>query len=49
MPSTDRATAWSVTINNPNESDEEAINLARQKGWTVQGQKEVGDEGTPHY
>lgn len=49
MPSTDRATTWSVTINNPNEGDEEAINLARQKGWKVEGQLEKGKEGTPHY
>lgn len=47
--STARSSNWSVTINNPNDSDEECINLARQKGWTVVGQKEVGKEGTPHY
>jgi len=47
--STARATCWSVTINNPSDSDEECINLARQRGWTVDGQKEVGKEGTPHY
>lgn len=45
----DRATCWSITINNPTASDEEAINLARQKGWKVYGQEEVGLEGTPHY
>lgn len=49
MPTTDRATCWSLTINNPNEGDEEAINLARQKGWRVEGQIEEGAEGTPHY
>nr|WAE42876.1 MAG: replication associated protein [Cressdnaviricota sp.] len=47
--STARSTYWSLTINNPTDSDEECINLARQKGWTVTGQKEVGKEGTPHY
>ena len=44
-----RATAWSVTINNPVDADEENINLARQRGWRVEGQKEVGENGTPHY
>lgn len=46
---TERATCWSVTINNPTESDHEAIALARQKGWTVTGQLEKGVEGTYHY
>lgn len=47
---TQRATAWSVTINNPTTSDEEDINRARQKsGWSVLGQKEMGEGGTPHY
>jgi len=49
-PSTSRGTAWSVTINNPTDSDEECINIARQKGWTVIGQLEKGtDTGTVHY
>lgn len=47
--STQRATCWSLTINNPNNSDEEFIALARQKGWKVDGQLEKGAEGTPHY
>jgi len=46
---TERATAWSVTINNPVSADEESIAMARQKGWTVEGQLEKGAEGTPHY
>lgn len=46
---TQRATCWSVTINNPTAADDECIALARQKGWTVEGQLEVGAEGTPHY
>jgi len=47
---TDRANTWSVTINNPTAEDEEAIATAKQKsGWTVHGQLEQGEEGTPHY
>lgn len=46
---TERASAWSLTINNPTDSDEECIALARQKGWRVEGQKEKGAEGTSHY
>lgn len=50
MPdSTARATTWSVTINNPKASDDEYIALARQKGWTVDGQPEKGENGTLHY
>jgi len=44
-----RATCWSVTINNPVESDKEAIATAGQKRWTVTGQLEKGENGTPHY
>lgn len=44
-----RGTCWSITINNPQAADEENINLARQKGWKVEGQLEVGEQGTPHY
>jgi len=44
-----RATVWCVTINNPIDADEENIAFARQRGWRVEGQKEVGKEGTPHY
>lgn len=46
---TQRATTWSITINNPTPADEECINLARQSGWKVEGQLEKGEEGTPHY
>lgn len=49
MPPQNRATNWSVTINNPVASDEENIALARQRGWKVEGQLEKGDNGTPHY
>lgn len=45
----DRATKWSITINNPIERDEENISKARQQGWSVEGQKEVGENGTEHY
>lgn len=48
-PPQDRATAWSVTINNPVKNDEENIAQARQRGWKVYGQLEKGAEGTPHY
>lgn len=46
----DRATCWSVTINNPIPADDESIALAKQQsGWKVEGQLEKGEEGTPHY
>jgi len=45
----DRATCWSVTINNPVKNDEEFIAAARQRGWKVEGQLERGENGTPHY
>lgn len=44
-----RATCWSITINNPVASDDENVAAARQRGWKVVGQKELGKEGTPHY
>lgn len=47
--SKDRATCWSVTVNNPTPQDEENIALARQKGWKVDGQLEKGQQGTLHY
>lgn len=46
---TTRGTNWSVTINNPTPKDDEEIALVRQKGWSVEGQKEKGSEGTEHY
>jgi len=45
----DRATCWSVTINNPTAADDEYIAQAKQKGWRVDGQKEKGENGTVHY
>lgn len=44
-----RASCWSVTINNPTPQDEEYIALARQRGWKVEGQLEKGEQGTVHY
>lgn len=46
----DRATCWSVTINNPISADDDNIAQARQKsGWKVEGQLEEGENGTKHY
>jgi len=46
----ERATCWSVTINNPISDDDENIARAKQKsGWKVEGQLEKGENGTPHY
>lgn len=45
---TTRATCWSVTINNPTDSDHEAVAVVRQRGWKVEGQLERGEAGTPH-
>lgn len=47
--SDNRGTCWSVTINNPTQDDEDFLELARQRGWKIDGQREVGKEGTPHY
>lgn len=47
-----RSTCWSVTINMKNVSRataEACLEAARSKGWGVQGQIEVGAEGTEHY
>lgn len=49
MDTRNRATCWSLTINNPTPADEECISLARQKGWKVDGQLEQGEGGTLHY
>lgn len=49
MTTTDRASLWSLTINNPTQEDLEQIALARQKGWQVLGQAERGENGTLHY
>lgn len=41
-----RATCWSITINNPSQSDLEPTLPAK---WAMSGQIEVGAEGTEHY
>lgn len=43
---TERATCWSITINNPT-PDDMAPELP--PGWQLQGQLEVGEQGTQHY
>jgi hypothetical protein len=42
----DRATCWSITINNPTK---EEIELTLPAGWVLEGQVEVGEQGTEHY
>ena len=41
----DRATCWSITINNPTPEDV----LCKVSGWKLTGQHEIGQEGTPHF
>lgn len=44
-----RASCWSLTINNPVESDYEACRQVKEiRGWTLIGQPETGKEGTKH-
>lgn len=44
---TDRATCWSITINNPEKTDYE---IPLPVGWKLEGQLEKGEEtGTLHY
>lgn len=42
----DRATCWSITINNPTDVD---MNTTLPAGWAIQGQMEVGENATEHY
>lgn len=44
---TERATCWSITINNPQE--DEVSKLCLPAGWKMTGQLERGQEGTLHY
>lgn len=47
-----RDTAWSVTCNLKavrRDTVDACIDVARSLGWGVEGQLEVGAEGTPHY
>ena len=41
----DRGTSWSITINNPTE---EEVKVSAP-GWKLEGQYEVGEEGTRHF
>lgn len=41
----ERYTAWSITINNPTESEV----VVNTPGWNLEGQYEVGKEGTRHF
>lgn len=42
----DRGTCWSITINNPNETD---YTLTLPPNWKLIGQLEKGEQGTVHY
>jgi len=49
---TQRATCWSVTINNPTAADDKVVQTATDEyAWIKEiiGQKEVGENGTEHY
>lgn len=48
--STQRSTAWSITINNPTQSDLDSWTNASSLPWVIEakGQVEEGEEGTPH-
>lgn len=48
MATTDRASCWSVTINNPTEEDRNALQAYPTFVKMVKYQDEVGEEGTPH-
>lgn len=43
---TDRATCWSITINNPEATE---YNVVLPIGWKLEGQLEQGEQGTIHY
>lgn len=46
-----KARNWSITINNPTDTDDQQVALLSGLHWVkeVQGQKEQGKEGTLHY
>jgi len=46
VATTDRATCWSITTNNPTESD---MRPTLPSGWKLEGQIEKGVEGTEHF
>jgi len=43
-----KATHWSITINNPTQDDRDDMREALQKGWQILGQEETGENGTVH-
>jgi len=43
---TDRATCWSITINNPKMEEYQVV---LPPGWKLEGQLEMGEQGTEHY
>lgn len=45
----DRATCWSITINNPTDEDMKVVRNPPAPGWKMVGQMEQGTEGTMHY
>jgi len=45
----DRASCWSITINNPTAEDMKAITACPVPGWKIMGQMEKGAEGTEHF
>lgn len=46
FPIMERATCWSITINNPEEVE---YKVELPAGWSLEGQLERGEEGTLHY
>lgn len=42
-----RGTCWSITINNY--TKEELEKIKEHPGWKMEGQEEIGEEGTVHY
>lgn len=46
MTSDNRATCWSITINNPEDGE---VNVTLPPGWKLTGQYEMGAEGTRHF
>jgi len=43
---TQKATCWSITINNPQEGE---VTVGGHPGWKLEGQYEQGEEGTRHF
>lgn len=41
--------AWSITINNPNKSDQYHLKILAEAGFQIFGQMEKGKNGTPHW